>query len=478
MSQYLYLLFAPLLASFCCYVAYDYFATLSLHGIISGDLLFLLLVYALPQKSKFKILLLLGSIATIFFFNPIVGVYALLVTGVSSIQRESKWWTILSVALFVLFSVLADCVVFFRETFMMNLPQLWGVCTFFWWGTVLFFFVPLGYVIIIVWFLRKILWGRERITLKTWIAFSIYILVLLASAGFGEIQKRMSLLEFPVYRCFQNYNIHKPFEGVQFSKAVVKGDSLDENTKKIFEIWTAQNNAMIRNKAVFVLVESYGVSKDTSIAKRMIFNPFRKANISFAGILSRQSAHTQGAELDDLGNVDFRDTSEIPFISLLKQQHIESWYVHGYNGLFYSRSEKYKQLGFDSLLFVDDLKARGAQMCHYGFEGVCDSSMVNIIDSILQRAGDKFVFWTTLDSHPPFEKNLALPSYSIFCKNLTVSEKECMYFSLIENTLKNIVRLAQKYPDYQFVIRGDHRPMGTIDPDKFYYAWVPMIILN
>ena len=104
--------------------------------------------------------------------------------------------------------------------------------------------------------------------------------------------------------------------------------------------------------------------------------------------------------------------------------------------------------------------------------------MINLIDSILYRPGDKFVFWTTLDSHPPYNGNLILPSGSIFCKNLTISDKVCVYLSLVDNTLRKIAYLAQKHPDYQFVIRGDHRPMATIDPNDYYYAWVPMIILN
>lgn len=179
-----------------------------------------------------------------------------------------------------------------------------------------------------------------------------------------------------------------------------------------------------------------------------------------------------------MGYANYFDSTQIEFISSLKQEKIESWYVHGYVGTFYSRDQKYRQFGFDSLAFIDELKSQNMKICRYGFEGICDSSMINYIDSLLYKPGDKFIFWTTLDSHPPYAGNLNLPAYSVFCKNLSVSEKECMYYSLIENTLKKVAELAQRHPDYQFVIRGDHRPMATINPDKYYFAWVPIIILN
>ncbi|MBP5768262.1 MAG: hypothetical protein J6W51_04030 [Fibrobacter sp.] len=172
------------------------------------------------------------------------------------------------------------------------------------------------------------------------------------------------------------------------------------------------------------------------------------------------------------------DSTIIPLMHLLKKNHIESWYMHGYDETFYSRNEKYNQFGFDSLLFIDQFKERNAKLCSYGFEGICDSSVINIIDSILYRPGDKFVYWTTLDSHPPYNGNLLLQSNSILCKDTVHSNNMCVYLSLVENTLTKIAQLAQKHPDYQFVIRGDHRPMATINADDFYYAWVPIIIIN
>ncbi|WP_295860286.1 sulfatase-like hydrolase/transferase [uncultured Fibrobacter sp.] len=478
MYRCLYLLFASLLASFGCFIAFDYFATPTLHGIINGDVLLFLLVLSQPQKKgKFKLFLLLAGVASFFFFNPVIGICVVFATAVSFIRRDIAWPSIVPIGVFFLFSIVADCTIFFKDSFMMNFAQIWEVCSFFWWGAILFFLVPLGYTTVVIWFARKSLWGTNRLILNPLLFVALALFVLIANIGVTSLQSRMLLVDFPIYRCFRDYNVYKPFDGVDVTESKISGEDLSENTKKVFEIWDSTKGT-IKKKSVFVLVESYGVHKDTTIAKHMIYEPFKDTHITFSGILSRHAAHTQGAELEDLGNVNYYDSSETPMLTSMRAENVESFFLHGYLGSFYSRSEKYKSFGFDSLLFINELRSMGAKTCRYGFEGICDSSITSFIDSILHEPGDKFVFWTTLDSHPPYKSNLILPGYSVFCKNINVSEEECTYYSLIENTLKRVAALAQRHPDYQFVIRGDHRPMGTIDPDDYYFAWVPMIILN
>lgn len=478
MKRYFSLVFAPLFASCGCFVAFDYFATPSLHGIINGEILLFLAIWMLPRTSKFKIILALLGIVVFFFFNPIIGGCAFFSIVVSSVRRKSKLVSILPAIAFFVFSIVSDCAALFRDSFMMSLPQFWRACSFFWWGAILFFVVPLGYAFATLWFSRRILWPTNGFTLSIVSVITIILTTLFVNEIFTFSQNRMLLIDFPIYRNFSEYNVFKNFDAKSIKKEPIKAETLSDDVKRIFEIWNERNNILMKKKAVYILMESYGVHKDTSIAKHMIFTPFRESNVTFSGLLARSSMFTQGAELEDLGHVDYHDSSEISFISSLKKSDAETWFLHGYVGSFYSRNEKYRQFGFDSLLFINDLKKRNLKICNYGFEGICDFSMIDLIDTILQTPGDKFIFWTTLDSHPPYSDNLDLPSYSVFCKNTTVSEKMCMYLSLIENTLKNVARLAKKHPDYQFVIRGDHRPMGTINPNDFYYAWVPMIILN
>lgn len=475
MSFLLRIIFISILASFGGFIAYDYFATPALHGVISGDVLLFFGIWLLPRKSKLKIFLTLCSVGAAICFNPIVGVCLLYTICISLVPRNSTKKSILLTFPIILFSIVSECVAFFKESFIMDISQIWEVSSFFWWGMILFFLIPLGYTVIIIYFSKIVLKESNEIVLKP-TAVIVYIsLVLFANMIFTSFQNRMLLVDFPIYREFWEYNIFSPFDK---DSVAIKEENLSENTKAVFKIWSSEDSALIKKKSVFILIESYGVHKDTTIAKQMIFAPFKNSNVTFAGILSRHSMHTQGAELYDLGDIDSHNSTTIPLMLLLKKEKIESWYVHGYTGKFYSRDKMYNQFGFDSLLFIDDIKERSGKMCYYGFEGICDSSMINLIDSILYRPGDKFVFWTTLDSHPPYNDNLNLPSSSILCKNSAISDKVCIYLSLVDNTLKKIAYLAQKHPDYQFVIRGDHRPMATIDPNDYYYAWVPIVILN
>ena len=381
MSIYLRILFVSILASFGGFIAYDYFATPALHGVISGDIFLLFTLLLLPRKSRFKIFLLLGCVAAAICFNPVVGICGLYAICVSFIRRDSSKKSILLLTPLPLLSVISECAVFFKNSFMMDIPQIWEVSSFFWWGTILFFLVPLGYTAAIMWFSKDVLLNKNSLVLKPVYATAVILIVLSVNTGFTHFQNRMLLIDFPIYKQYWDYNINKPFSAIGPSSGE-KAELLNENTRNIFNIWNPQDNNTIKKKAVYVLVESYGVSKDTTIAKHMIFAPFKDANVSFSGILPRRSMYTQGAELEDLGNIYYQDSTTIPLISSIKKEHIESYFVHGYIGTFYSRMEKYQNFGFDSLLFIDDIKKRNHKICHYGFEGVCDSSVVNVIDSI------------------------------------------------------------------------------------------------
>lgn len=477
MSFIFRIIFVSILASFGGFIAYDYFATPALHGILSGDVLLFFVIWLLPRKSKFKIVLILCSILTAIYFNPVIGIILLYTTCISIVPRNSIKKSILLTFPIILFSIVSECIAFFKESFIMDISQIWEVSSFFWWGGILFFLIPLGYTALILYFSKIFFEKSNAIAAKPIATIACIPLILFANMAFAGFQNRMLLVDFPIYREFWEFNKFSSFDKDAVADTI-KAENLSESTKAVFKIWPPEDSALIKKKAVFILVESYGVHKDTSIAKQMIFSPFKHTNVTFAGLLPRRSMHTQGAELEDLGDIDSHDSTTIPLMDSLKKEKIESWYVHGYTGRFYSRDRMYNQFGFDSLLFADNIRERSGKMCYYGFEGICDSSMINLIDSILYRPGDKFVFWTTLDSHPPYNGNLILPSGSIFCKNPTISDKVCVYLSLVDNTLRKIAYLAQKHPDYQFVIRGDHRPMATIDPNDYYYAWVPVIILN
>ena len=67
----LYIFFCSILASFGTFLANDYFGALSSHGIFCEDLFAFLLIWSLPQKSKFKLILVGIGLYWIFFENPV-----------------------------------------------------------------------------------------------------------------------------------------------------------------------------------------------------------------------------------------------------------------------------------------------------------------------------------------------------------------------------------------------------------------------
>ncbi|WP_296013911.1 hypothetical protein [uncultured Fibrobacter sp.] len=132
-------------------------------------------------------------------------------------------------------------------------------------------------------------------------------------------------------------------------------------------------------------------------------------------------------------------------------------------------------------MFKKDLASRGLASCHYGFDGICDTSIVNYIDSLLTDSIPKFIYWTMLDAHPPYELS-GVAERSAFCKELSLSNVDCTYLTLQENSMSALAKLAAKHPECRFVIRGDHRPIGSLEQSgfvqSFYFRWVPIIVIN
>jgi len=470
----LYLIVSSVIAAIVSFIAYDVFGANALHGFFSADVFCVLLIWRLPQKSKFKYLLIAASIVLTVFFNPVIGLFSLVVVLASFIPKKNVLVSVLFFVCLLLFVVLADASNFFHDAYFMSLNEFWGIASFYWWGGILYCLVPVAIVFATYQFSKKNIW-KASMDLKPCVFLLSVALLSVINPFVFLFQHRLPFVEFSLAKCFWKHNIYKPFD---LSKGIgegVSGEELDRDIKYEYPIW--RDTLFLDAKTVSILVESFGVNRDVSIAKRMISYPFRKSNVTFLGLVERHTMFTHGAELEDLGHLERLDSSQASFLKEIRQNGGQSYYLHGYQGAFYSRLEKYPKFGFDNFWAIETLGMEH-NICDYGFKGVCDEYIVGVIDSLLTDSVPKFVYWTTLDSHPPYKDYLNLSSYSIFCKNSKISEKQCIYLSLIENTLNKIAVLAQKHPDYKFIIRGDHRPMATVNPNDFYFGWVPMIILN
>ena len=256
---------------------------------------------------------------------------------------------------------------------------------------------------------------------------------------------------------------------------------LQEDIKAAYPVWEKEKAVItdFSKPTVVVLIESFGVNKSMAYTDSLLAL-YKNSKVSFIGLFPRDAAHTQGAEWEDFGAPQGSLNEKI-VPQQFKANGLETWFLHGYDGDFYERDENYDKFGFDHLLFKKDFEERNFSSCQYGFKGICDSSVAVFIDSLLADSLPKFIYWTTLDAHPPYEF-AKIREKSIACESLALSDVDCTYFTLQQNTARYLVRLAQKYPNYRFVIRGDHRPMGSLEQSdfvqSFYFRWVPLVILN
>ena len=471
------LFIVPVIATIAPYLACEFFDSPLLHGFFSAEEFFLLLAFSLPSgRIIWKVVITVAICGYSFYADSIeefatAGVYLLIFFIAASIPKQKKF----ALPVFIIFSLLffvADCENFFYSTFALKIADIWGLASFFWWGPVLFIDVPLLITALQYLFAGKYLYGDRRIELSHPLAITLVTISICLDIGFTCVQQRQGLMEYPIKEWFWQH----------FKQNVVgKNSYLQEDIKNAFPQWDGEMAVVTdySRPTVMILVESFGINKSVDYDEAL-FSAYMNANPSFVGLYQRQSNHTQGAEWEDFGCLK-GNVEMTPIPAIFKENGLQTWYVHGFSGGFYDRRANYAKFGFDYLLFRDDLVDKKLSTCNYGFVGICDSSMVAFLDSLLNEATPKFIYWTTLDSHPPYEL-ATLQEKSTMCKTLALSDIDCTYFTLQENTAKQIAWLAKRHPEYKFIVRGDHRPMGALmDVDftqAFYFKWVSMIALN
>lgn len=471
------LFIVPVIATIIPYLAAHFFDSPQLHGVLSADTFFLLLLLLLPEgkilwKIPFVIFAVLYAVSSSSIdAYAVAGVYTLMVFS-SAIIPRSKRFVFPVYTAFALLILIADSGNFFYSTFVLTIPDVWGLAKFYWWGIILFFTAPLAVVFLELFFARKILWGKQRIALSHISVYIICSLSLALNFGIYKLQDRQPIMDFSLQKWF--WQICTP--GI-----IGQSPFLQADIKENFSIWERESTVIedYRRPTIMILVESYGINKSIEYT-RALLAPFNKSNSKFIGLYLRDAAHTQGAEWEDFlvpGGI----ISRTPLPQLFKDNGMQSFYIHGYDEKFYERGNNYSNYGFDHLLFKEEMTKQNFASCHYGFDGICDSTIIGLIDSLITDTIPKFIYWTTLDAHPPYEM-AKLTKKSSKCASLSLSDVDCTYFSLQETTLQKIAVLASNHPEYRIIIRGDHRPMGSLEQSNFvqsfYFRWVPLVILN
>lgn len=217
---------------------------------------------------------------------------------------------------------------------------------------------------------------------------------------------------------------------------------------------------------VIILVESWGVPLDIQRFEEQL-KTFNTPTV--VGIHNRMYSRTRTAEREDLNQSITRDsiTRKHDTLFLPKEFSNNSYkttFLFGGDSLEHQRYKYIKNIGFNEAIYGKSTDSNTLN----------DIQIISKIDSILADTTQKhFIAWTTLDTKFPLSGFT-----SIYNSNPNVVDTA--YSELLNNTLAQVVVLAQKHPETRFIVQGDHNPI--LSPikfqERFYKRWVPFVILN
>lgn len=149
----------------------------------------------------------------------------------------------------------------------------------------------------------------------------------------------------------------------------------------------------------------------------------------------------------------------------LANRGYETIAVHGFTGHFFDRYDWYPKIGFQRLIFGEDLmrdQLRGVHTyCGLTFRGFCDHDVAEVVrDQLVDKPDQKrFVYWLTLNTHMPFNAKEAKPRFG--CADgggafgdKTVCSLSEMWAEVIEKTVS--IALDPRLPPTDILIVGDH----------------------
>ncbi|MCT2400964.1 sulfatase-like hydrolase/transferase [Novosphingobium mangrovi (ex Huang et al. 2023)] len=164
----------------------------------------------------------------------------------------------------------------------------------------------------------------------------------------------------------------------------------------------------------------------------------------------------------------------------------ETTAMHSFTSEMFERNTWYPKIGFEHMIFADELLRAGARSCPGVFPGACDADIPPMIVQKLARAKKpQFVYWLTLNTHLPIVENGALGTDH--CSIGTAQWRSdypmlCRLFQLHHVLADKISRLAMSpdLPPTDILIVGDHKPPlfdRTLN-GRFDQGHVPWIYLK
>lgn len=266
------------------------------------------------------------------------------------------------------------------------------------------------------------------------------------------------------------------------------------------------NEQMLSRNILVVVVESWG-QPISGIAQNLLIAPFdrdvirsrysiRTGEVAFRG-------STVPGEVRELCGQTITSPGQVNAVSmymclpnLLRSKGYETTAIHGFSRHMFNRQQWYPTLGFERLVFADDLELAGyTSRCGHVFRGSCDSDSAAYVRQLLSKKSDtissgsqrpQFIYWLTLNTHLPVARDTSIQQ-KIDCSVLADSiaqndhEEPCRLTEVLLGTLTLVADIAEKSDgDLHVIVVGDHAPPFVFVKDRglFTPGVVPFVELR
>jgi hypothetical protein len=246
---------------------------------------------------------------------------------------------------------------------------------------------------------------------------------------------------------------------------------------------------------ILVIVESMGLPNDRAMRDRLTTR-WRQPDIAARytltqGATSYFGSTTSGEVRELCGRwgdyydlVDRKDPACLPARMAAKGYRTTA--LHSFAGDFFARDRWYPNVGFDRMLFREQLVDDGAAVCPGVFPGACDRDVPAIMRADL--AADprpQFIYWLTVNSHLPVPADGALRTTDCPADELPSIRAFgmiCRQFKLWDDIAGSLAAQITRpdFPDADILLVGDHMPpyFDRAQRSQFDPGRVPWILLR
>ena len=272
----------------------------------------------------------------------------------------------------------------------------------------------------------------------------------------------------------QAYSISDSMSSI-FAKALLNPSELSEfYPNGEYQRASVHIKQPYNQKILLIVAESLGSLKNES-AQQEVFRKIseQKDLYEFLTIdeVSINGATVQG-EIRELCNLllhnghDTRHFNAEDFAVCLPQVLAKQGYhtvgFHGAASSMYHRKSLYPKLGFQKLMFNEQMQNK--KRCH-SFKGTCDSEIFPLVANEFANNDKALVYWLTLTSHYPYSE-----------KDIFNHRFDCKQFNIANNTICRNIKMQTQFMDLllelsmkpemkgvEVLVVGDHMPPAFED---------------